>query len=103
MQLRKGSRNKIIQIDGVGTQFVDGYRKGLRFHTRFLNFQKESVKWIEKDLIWVSMNPDGTPDIDDRMPFMPGKLSNMSPRERFNKHMATSRHQNKGLRKKYDL
>ena len=103
MQLRKGSRNKIIQIAGVGTQFVDGYKKRLRFYTGLFNNTKESVRWIEKDLMWVSMNPDGTPDIDEKPLFFHGKGSPHSPRERFNRHMATSRYPNKGLKKKYDL
>tara|TARA_R110002020_G_scaffold97593_2_gene232631 strand:- start:1933 stop:2241 length:309 start_codon:yes stop_codon:yes gene_type:complete len=102
MQLRKGSRNKIIEIDGVGTHFVDGY-KGLRSYTELFNNTKESVKNIEKDLMWVSMNPDGTPDIDEKPLFLHGKGSPHSPRERFNRHMATSRYPNKGLKKKYDL
>ena len=103
MQLRKGSRNKIIEIDGVGTHFVDGYKKGLRFQISIFNNTKESVKNIEKDLMWVSMNPDGTPDIDEKPLFLHGIGSLHSPRERFNRHIATSRYPNKGLKKKYDL
>ncbi len=102
MQLRKGSRNKIIQIDGVGTQFINGYGKRYKFINVGL-FGEESIKRIEGDLMWLSKNQDGTPNIDEVPFFIHGTNSDLTPRVRFNKLIAKSRYPNKGLRKKYDL
>ena len=103
MQLRKGSRNKVVFVPGQTPVLMNGYRQGFRFQVRYLG-KDNGIKDIENSLMWVGKNPDGTPNIDEEPIFIHGTATSLyTPRTRFLKHIANSRYPHKALRKKYNL